>query len=176
MINVCADNLDAVLQKDTLSGWDELQQLIKLINTPVEELPLLINEKMSPGIHEVYKRAVSREKPLSPFNVMRYPMDPAYYVYECPPLDFWDLWNVITVSDLAYRRELLIFVRNAMLLFRKFTYWESDIRIGPAIAPVPTGDSECTPVIAIKHDNNGDTYFCCKVPLPIDKEYLRHQP
>jgi hypothetical protein len=133
----------------------------------------LINEKMSAGIYEVYKRAVSCEKPLTTFDITEHPIDIRYYVYECAPQDYWEMWNIITVSDLAYDRALFLSVWNAMLLFKEYTHWESDIRFGPAIAPIPIGDYECERIIGLKQENNGTTYFCSKVPLPIDREFFR---
>ena len=92
------------------------------------------------------------------------------------PIDFWEGWltedqykSQLTADDdfgrastIAEYEEL----RDEAFELARAKGWEGDIRQGPFIAGIPTGDHTTGIMIAWKQHNNGTTFIASPLKLP----------
>jgi len=159
-----------------IDSLKDVEDLYLLASTEKDDMPLLINHKFGYGSEQIYKRVLAGEE--ISFGGIKRTCDNSYYVYYCGPIDFWDFWVEIDMEDLLSRLGLYDQVYNVMRIAAHHCGWEGDVRSGPFLSVVPTGDCEpeATMIVAFKQDNNGDTMVGCKAPLPIPSMELKWTP
>ena len=96
-----------------------------------------------------------------------------WYVYECPPQDWWDGWQRVDCyqpdeyGDAERFATLLATAKDAI---RSESSWEGD---GVwRFAGLPNGESDGELIFSVKQSNNGTTFFASPYALPWWKEHL----
>jgi hypothetical protein len=97
--------------------------------------------------------------------------DTYVYVYACSPVDWWNGWKNLEMTEFGYK-----LVKATFAVFAVHPHWEGDaeITIGPLVSQLPY-PMICgtTLLIALKVANNGTTFFASRVPLPWLDEEIR---
>jgi hypothetical protein len=153
-----------------ISDFNEIIQFPKIISMPEIELPLLVvDPTLSVGLKHIVSKRLSGEIVYNPEGYLDYqqigPWD--LYTYECNPQDDWANWGRLFLEDL-FNTHYFKAVNNAVRAVKERHNWEGDLRDTIYISSVPTGDCEGGLIVALKQDNNGDTYFASPVELKID--------
>jgi hypothetical protein len=98
-------------------------------------------------------------------------------VYCLPPIDFWagwqkisDVYRIETPDEVGFYEfrdpdEWRRLWAQAKPLAQRLG-WEGDFREGPFVSVLPTGDCDCSILIAWKQDNNGTTFVASPYRLP----------
>ena len=99
------------------------------------------------------------------------------FLYQCPPIDYWDGWVDVTVvsvsgGDNEYNQFTKPFrmAAEAIYLATKYGYYDGELHT-IKMAGIPTGDCESELMVALKITNNGTTYIYSERCLPWLAEY-----
>jgi hypothetical protein len=109
-------------------------------------------------------------------------MENKMYIYEMPPVEHFEgmqkTKKVIrklskSHDDIDTLTEFLALIKDAMILFRKKTSWEGDVKQSRCFS-IPDPDYAGSKfAIVIKQDNNGTTFLCSPVVIGYLQEYLK---
>lgn len=96
------------------------------------------------------------------------------YLYQCPPIDWWDGWKDIeTVSvdsgeQPPFNKKLteeMQMATEAIYLATKYGYYDGEINT-LKYSGLPDGSSDSKIMVGLKISNNGTTYIYSKICLP----------
>ena len=87
-----------------------------------------------------------------------------WYVYECPPQDWWDGWLTVKdyltgAEDIDRAKTLLVTAQDAV---RSASQWEGDGNW--VCAGLPLGDYVSGVIFSVKQMDNGTTFFASPCP------------
>jgi hypothetical protein len=169
-----------------ISDFNDVIRLPQILMTPETELPLLIvDTTLSEGLRRIASKRLSGEIIINSGSGWEYARSGPWnlYTYECNPQDDWANWGKLFLEDLfgfgpgfcgTFNLNYFMAVNAAMRAVKERHNWDGDIRDTVYISAVPSGDSEGGLIVALKQDNNGETYFASPVELKIDyNDYCR---
>lgn len=94
-----------------------------------------------------------------------------YFYHTYYPIDWWEgwtHWNTLAADILNDGNEALKDIKAVFIELG----WEGDVREGPYVVVIPTDDSyDPKYIVALKQDNNGETFLASPIPL----EHLNYE-
>ena len=152
-----------------ITGFKDLKDILFLQEIADSNLPLYINYDFNAAIKKIYNQCLSDgtvKKML--LNKVSIKDDKNFYIYHCGPCDFWNGWAIVFMEDLIERSDLFTFTYSAMSLLEEHTNWELDFRDNLHLTTIPIGDEAGEWCLAIKQDNNGETFYVCRHKMLIE--------
>lgn len=157
-----------------IDDYQMIEDLYFLNSLRKLELPLYINRKWHPKIHNIYSQLLAGDRDVNYANIVpRTICETDFYIYELDPIDDWEGYHQVFLEDLLQERKWLNLIHHTFKILAKNSKWEQDIISGPYVSALPGMELTFSHwVVLLKQENNGTTYAVSRYNLDYLSDFL----